>query len=503
MAEILAREIHAGTIQRVHTFATGEHFHLQPLRNLRTRLEHLKATWQALQLVHHELLQATEEAEARTEHTNQFADIEEMFLDTDAKLRERIGQIEQQRADAQDEQNERMSEHSHESVPEREHDRPNVQPNLNQAFRDRNVPVIQNVSGEGNENPNQPLQVGQMIPQPHGLLPWEFRIQNIWGEFDGDRKKWQAFHDSFKARIYDDPLMPAVQKFQIMKSALKGKAAKSLGEWQICDRNFEPAWMRLKELYDDPYVTSKELWQKLSNLKKLDEPNGSKLQILSNVTQEVYRQLGAMGHKVEHFELFFIHTIQEKLDEKTSVSWDLQRKDDNPTLLQFTGFLDRQAKALCNANSVETVQKSHDHNDRKRQFGGKSQSKDNKRFRSNDSSGSQPQKKPFQQQSVVKDENGRCAICYQEHLVRKCPEFAKLNLTKRKEKAREKNLCFKCLCSGHMISGCKLGPCTRCNKQHSALLCPENPNNRNVNVAKKAPWKSKPNKKNKKSTSSQ
>lgn len=110
----------------------------------------------------------------------------------------------------------------------------------------------------------QPAQVGQLpiAVQPNVQLPWHFRIDNIWGEFDGDRKKWPAFHDSFKSRIYDDPALPPVQKLQILRTALKGKAAKSLGEWQVRDCNFEPAWQRLKELYEEPHTTSKSFSKK-------------------------------------------------------------------------------------------------------------------------------------------------------------------------------------------------------------------------------------------------
>lgn len=161
-----------------------------------------------------------------------------------------------------------------------------------------------------NQAPQQPVQNNQMLQQQqpiapvmqqqqvvqgmNALLPWQFRIENIWGEFDGDSTKWQAFHDSYKSRVYDDPTMPNVQKFQILRAALKGKAAKSLGEWQISDANFEPAWARLKQLYHDEYNTSKALLNKLFVLKKLDQPHGEKLQFLSNITQEVSRQLGAL-----------------------------------------------------------------------------------------------------------------------------------------------------------------------------------------------------------------
>lgn len=500
MAEIIGREIHAGAIQRVAAFATSANFHLQTLPNIRTRLAHMTESWHLLQTAHVMLMQTEVTADERINYATAYAEMEETFLDTDAILRERIDQLEHPV------QHDIMSERSDDS--ERHSIGLNDQINAIGIDNQDPLPIqnanLQNADQNANvqANVNQPQQVGQvqMVQQPNGMWPWQFRIDNIWGEFDGDRKRWPAFHDSFKTRIYDDLAMPAVQKFQILMTALKGKAAKSLGEWQICDRNFEPAWQRLKQLYDDSYTTTKELLQKLTDLVKLEEPNGMKLQIISNVTQEVYRQLQAMGYLVEHSEMIFIHMVQGKLDSKTSVSWDLKRQGQNPTLKEFTEFLDRQARALTNAHSTNVMSKSKDSSDNKRSYDKTSHRNDNKRFKTKGAGNYQAQQKSSNPQATFKEEKGSCVMCKQEHALRKCPEFLKLSLFKRQQEAKARNLCFKCLRSGHMISGCKFGPCPRCEKQHGAVLCPENPNNRHVNVAKK---KDRKQKHTKKSTSSQ
>lgn len=137
----------------------------------------------------------------------------------------------------------------------------------------------------------------------------------------------------------------------------------------------------------------------------------------------------------------------------------------------------------------QKVTKSKNFNDRKRPFHEMKHQNGSKRFKSNGSSGQYGQHKNQNHQTSVKKEKGMCDICYQEHLSRKCPELFKLGLAKRKEKIREKGLCYKCPSSDHGLKTCKFGACPRCNKQHGMVLCPENPNNRHVNVTKKSQHK--------------
>lgn len=159
-------------------------------------------------------------------------------------------------------------------------------------------------------------------------------------------------------------------KYQNLRAALKGKAAKALVEWQIRDCFIEPAWRRVKELYDEAYVTSKELFYKMFSLRIMESAQGDRLQIMSNATQDTSRQLKALGCPAEHYDLMFIQSVHGKLDEKTSVAWDLRRQSDRPTSAEFTTFLDRQAKALKNAYCTDIAPKTRNANDRRRSSNG-------------------------------------------------------------------------------------------------------------------------------------
>lgn len=397
MANTADRDLQAQAIRRVNEFATAENFDTRLNRDVRTRFEHLHNAWRLFQAAHLALMKTEENEEQRATHTALYVEIENDFLNADAIVQERISLIERP-GDAQ------ADDHSESENETEAHD-----DHQNQ----RQLPVTQNDSVNQGNVATTPVQVGQYLANLQ--FPWQFRIDNIWGEFNGDKKKWQSFHDSFKAAVYDRQDMPAVQKFQILRAALKGNASKSLGEWQVCDRNFEPAWARLKKLYDDQYATSKQLLDKLYGIKKMEGPSGLRLQIISNVAQEVSRQLAALGHEVEHFDLVFVHTIQGKLDHNTSMAWDVRRGDNvRPTLTELTDFLDARARALGHSHEAESSSQAPKINDRKRPPSGKNYQSDNKRSKPGSTN---------DKQLAVKAENQGCATCTESHITRKCPVF--------------------------------------------------------------------------------
>lgn len=493
MAEFAARDTHVDAIARVHTFATADDFATKLMREVRTRTSHLHDQWGRLQDAHITVLQAIGDDDGqRAPHREILAKAETQFLTADAILQERIAEVDNGLLD-------RQSNHDDDDDEEQDEHESRADSNIGTHGRQRPNPSNSMAAPSFDGN-------GTFVAQPMAQLPWQYRMENTWGEFDGDRKKWPAFFESFTARIYKNPSLTLVEKFQILRAALKGKAAKALGEWQIRGCFFEPAWERLMELYDDPYGTSKEHFQRLFSLRKLESPHGERLQNMSNVAQEVSRMLKALGYPSQYYDIMIIHSVQGKLDEKTSVAWDLQRQSDNPTLAEFTRFLDRRAKALSNAHCTEMTSKVQNSNERKRPFNsggfstgnrygngnGKSYQSDSKRFKSNHH---------HSHHNTVKVEKPKCACCPEDHVTRKCPKFLQLNLTKRKDKARAANLCFNCLSPSHNVRDCKAGNCTRCDKKHNSLLCSENPNNRQLNVSQVATKKNVPKKKGKKNKS--
>lgn len=461
MAEKTARDTHAAAIKRIVEWTENDNFQQQVMRAIRTRCDHLDQSWAAFGTAHNNLLLTlTDEAEQEVHH-QVYVDTEERYLHAAERLNERLYLVEHPAEAEADNTNENESGNGSESSQR----------------RDEN-------NGETAESPV--VQVGQYAAGMFApnQIPWQCRLENTWGEFDGNYMKWPAFHDSFMHAVYKDKNIPLHRKLQLLKSSLKGRAERAFGEWLIRDHNFEPAWTRLKELFDDQYRASKELLNRLIQLKKLDAPHGGRLQTMSNTVQEVVRQLEAMGYPSnEMTDMIFIHVIHEKMDPQTSIAWDKYREQGRPKLIEMKKFLDREAKALCNAYESTTAQKSNDRFERKRSHKGNDGNQSSKRFKSNKSSNGQKSESSFNGNVPVKHELNRCAVCQEDHLTRKCQKFKTMTLSKKKEKAREAKICFNCLLPGHSARECVARPCSRCkDKKHNDLLCDENPQNRHLNV---------------------
>lgn len=465
MTEIVNFETHAAAIERMHAWAVNDQFPRQLMRAIRTRLDHLSDSWSAFVRANTQLLLVVNEDDERNTYSQRYKDIEESYLHAAELMNERIFQSNQPQVETEGDDDDNNAE---------------------------GRSVISHERSEGSSAEQPVVQVSQYTPGTN-QIPWQCRLENTWGEFDGNYMKWPAFHDSFEHAVVNDQNIPLHRKLQLLKSSLKGRAERAFGEWLIRDQNFEPAWSRLKELFDDQYRTSKELLNRLLQLKKLDTPHGGRLQTMSNTVHEVVRQLEAMGYPPnEMTDMFIIHAVHERLDSQTSIAWDKFRDPVRPKLSELKKFLDREAKALINAYESTVVSKSNSRPGSKRPYTDNDNARSFKRFKPNTQSngskngGNSNGHKGGNSWSggkSVKFETKHCAVCSEEHLTRKCQKFQNLSLTKRKEKAREAKLCFNCLLPGCSARECSARPCSRCrDKKHNDLLCDENPQNRQLKV---------------------
>lgn len=461
------RDTTANSIRAVRNFVESERFANRYNIEIRTRLNHLNAAWSAFLENHHQLEQAAlnnNDNDAVQEHQQVFAEIEEIYLDCQARLEQRL---EPNEADNQSDDGSSDEERGNEQIDEHLQER-------NAANEDENN------QGRGMIEPiPQPQQV-QMPQLPPGqvqnsqaqYLPIYIKNQqkeNTWGEFNGDVLKWQAFRDCFKDDVHEDASLGPAQKFRLLRKALKGTAYLAISGWQPTGNNYQEAWERLNELFDRPYHQSSELLKKFFKLEKIEQASGGALQKLCNITHEVIRQLKVLGHPVQHYDSIFVHALHERLDPEMSREWELRRDSEMPKIADMLTFLDRQAKASFGVKSSERKEKKEN---RKRPFHGKDKGEvDSKRAKS----GSEQEQK-----SDAKNGKPNCTLCNKEpHRLFKCGSFLKMSLEERKKYAREQKICFNCLLPNHSAKECTFGDCNRCeNQKHNSTLCHENPKNK-------------------------
>lgn len=199
-----------------------------------------------------------------------------------------------------------------------------------------------------------------------------------------------------------------------------------------------------------------------------------------------------MNFPVQHYDLFLVHLLHEKLDTETSKEWELNRKSERPTVKEFLEFLIPVGRALSNAQMYENRS-----NDAKRKSNERDHKFDSKKARTETASRSNAGQKSA--------EGNFCKMCNEtgakeKHPLYNCPKFQKLDLKSRRLKIREFGLCFLCLSPEHQVQACTKDDCRRCQGKHNSVICPENPKVKAINTFKKENKKSAKSKQKKKSS---
>lgn len=190
MANMNAHAAAMTSIRRIAGYVQQPAFAEDDREMILVRLERLEEAWTRFNDVHLEIVEAIVGDDAIPEQN--MAQTEEIYIATKVAFRRRLELLRQQQ------------------VPE---------------------PVVQ--------AEQQAIAVNVQMPfQQHD-------IKNTWGDFDGTLTKWQGFHDRFVAAIHDNAQVTPAYKFSYLKKSLTGRAARTLGEWQLTDENYQEAWERL------------------------------------------------------------------------------------------------------------------------------------------------------------------------------------------------------------------------------------------------------------------
>lgn len=422
-----------------------QYFKLMTLKQLQSKREHLRNKWKIFQNNYTKELKHVRDPAVNRERNSQFELVESQYIAALLSINERIMQLE--------------TEQNIEQSFEQEDNG-----NLNDEFEPANVPL---------DLPVNQVPVAAPAHQSIVVKVQNKQLENTWGDFDGSLIKWQGFHDRFCHAVHNDESMANSVKFQHLQRSLKGKALIAFGDWDGSNESYPEAWARMKELYNREFQISKELLWKFNNLPKLDYPSSGMLQKLSNVTHEVLRQLRALKYPVEHYDLFLVHPLHDKLDPETRKIYELSRDSERPKIQDMLNFLDQHAKAL---QGVQQIGNKLEKDNRKRTYNDYDKNSNSKRMKleSNES-----------MNTNEKCDIPKCRVCNGAHPVIHCAKFKKIEkISERKAEATKHELCYNCLKPFHSARECFADGCKRCDgTKHNSLLCPRNPLNKLVNSA--------------------
>lgn len=275
--------------------------------------------------------------------------------------------------------------------------------------------------------------------------------------FDGNFAKWRAFRDLFQSLVCDNQDLSDVQKMHHLKSSLQGEAAGVIESWAVTQANFDVAWERLQEVYDDEYQIVNAHLRNLFDMPYLRTANYAEMRRLIDRSSMEIRSMRALGIMIEYWDPVLMYLIVDRLDVETAREWEMTRDVRAlPLIADLYAFLERRVRGLtqCKAGRGQVGQPHEEP--------GASRSNDvQRRVPARDTSKSAP-----------KESSGlKCFLCKSPHPLYVCPEFLALSVQGRINRAKAWELCLNCFSKQHATNSCPRGVCHRCQKKHNSVLC--------------------------------
>lgn len=419
--ELNRRNTFRNSIVRVRDFCNDAViFEAHTIAALKERMDTLKANFEKLTNEHLILVEAAADQAAVDVHNNFYVDIEQIYLDTVIKFRDRIVHLE----------------------------------NLAQQA---NAPAIPANNNANNNNvQNQPVVVA---------APAEVKLERLkLHQFDGNFAKWKEWISMYNSLVhnknYDD-----TEKFHYMRGALTGFAESTISGWNVSGENYKAAYDSLIELYDNQYRIILALLDELFQLEKPKVASYENLRLLINTINRSTLQLKVAGCPVEHWDNLLVHFLLKRMPDDTRNKWETSRDlKEMPKLAEVLAFLQRQASGSANSN-----QHSNDQQRQQQQNNMGAKPKQPKQYSNGNGNGNgyAKAKQSLDTSSIV------CYLCKNPHPTYRCAKLNGMNQKDIRLKMGELKLCFVCLSPGHRAgsNACKLGGCPICGGRHNRIMC--------------------------------
>ncbi|CAH2109138.1 unnamed protein product [Euphydryas editha] len=263
--------------------------------------------------------------------------------------------------------------------------------------------------------------------------------------FNGDYHKWISFRDLYLSLIHNNNNLTNIEKHHYLKASLTGEAEQLLQNFSLSDANYQDAWKKLVDRFDNQRVIVNNILNRLLNQKKLTMESTQGIKDLLDTTTQCLDSLKNIGIDVSNWDAIIVHITVRKLDTESHKLWEqsLENSTDIPTFQQLTLFLEKRFR------SMEMIYTTH-----------------NKDY----------VRKPMPQKvtnvkSFATEMKNACTYCSQNHYICHCKDFASLKVSERQEFIKRNNICFNCLIKGHNVLNCRQSTtCKKCGRRHHTLL---------------------------------
>lgn len=296
-------------------------------------------------------------------------------------------------------------------------------------------------------------------------------IPNSWGHFSGNYAEWTVFRDQYKADMHDRNDVPITLKWSYLRDSLTGDPLSIIGALMHTDDDYDDAWKRLCYQYDDHYMAVHMLIRKIINMPKLQYASPDALRYMSKNVHSCLTQLGNYI-STTNWDQILIHCVIDKLDSETLKDWERSRfsiraqSDAHatnpsevsegavgnqvmlPTWPQMKQFLDQQANIIRNVTQSMLGAEAQP-------FTGNTTCDQARPNASGQSYANQNRKGQNAQNAQRTSQYvPPCLLCGIKHPIFSCPKWKLMNIEARENCQRSMKLCITCVQPTHGNTPC-------------------------------------------------
>ncbi|XP_076660308.1 uncharacterized protein LOC143363629 [Halictus rubicundus] len=264
--------------------------------------------------------------------------------------------------------------------------------------------------------------------------------------FEGHYKDWPSFRDLFTSLIINDSSLSPVECLHYLKTCMKGEAMALLKNIRTTNDNFNIAWNKLEDRFNNPRLLVQAQIRALSSVAPLRKESAAEMKRLFNETFDAIDALENLGRPVTNAVDWIVELTVERWDRQSRREWEdsLKHSKDHPTLEQLRTFMEGRIQT-CEALEPQTDEASD---------------------------GRKVNVKSAKVHTVSKASSSAkvCALCQGNHFVLYCGRYQAKTAAERKETAKTLNLCFNCL-GKHPASECTSSKrCQKCEGKHHTTI---------------------------------
>ncbi|XP_076301937.1 uncharacterized protein LOC143220085 [Lasioglossum baleicum] len=187
------------------------------------------------------------------------------------------------------------------------------------------------------ESPNSNATVGETGTQRSRAVLPKMPLPS----FDGQYKDWPSYRDLFTSLIIKDPTLSPVERLHYLKTCMKGSAAALLKNVKTTAENFQVAWEKLENRYENRRKLVQAQIRLLSKLSPVRKESAVELQRLFDETFDAVDALVNLDRPVNNAEDWIVELTTQRLDQQSRREWEdlVKLSKEIPTMEQLREFM--------------------------------------------------------------------------------------------------------------------------------------------------------------------